>query len=281
MSIRTSDDGSIILGKDKGITISSAPASDVVVYDESALVLFAAMVPEPSDARKLLLNNFIVGCKADVSLTGNTSNWTECDLIFIRAAHSSQPSTLNLKNPALFQSTYVDDPTFTADSNVNGNGVGYVNLNWAPSSDGVKYTLNSASMSIYNINEITEGQVIGAFDGNRAFLYPRNANLFTASINSLLDINVANESSSIGHFGAYRQTSTTQYLIMNGVVAEEELDDSSAIPTGNVFECGVQVSGNPIPFSSANAASHYGSGYVDMAKLYARFNTYLTAVGAI
>lgn len=258
-----------------------APNSGVSI-DPDAQAIIDAMVPTPDAARQILINNFVLGCKADISLNPTpSSNWVEIDILRIRAAHSQQATTLNWKNPALFTSTLVDNPVYTINSNINGNLVGYINENWAPSTDGVKYVLNNASMSIYNINEITSGQMIGAFDGNRAFVYPRNADQFTGSLNTLFDISIENLASTIGHFAVYRQDSVTQNLTLNGVLVKSEAGESSAIPSGNIFECGCQVVGNPFLNNGANAASHYGSGYVDQAKLYARFNTFLTAVGAI
>lgn len=107
--------GSISLYPPSG-TLSNPPGS-ISTGDEfspQAETLFAAMSPEPNDAQKAAINNFI---------NAILGFWSKFDGLYVLHSYDSQPSLLNWKNPAQSAVT-VAGPVFTAYSGWQGDGVG-------------------------------------------------------------------------------------------------------------------------------------------------------------
>ncbi len=238
------------------------------------------MVPTPDASLQDLINIFVTGCKDDLSLNGTTSNWEECDIIRMRCVQSAQAANLNWKDPATFASAFASSPLFVPYGYVDSDGGGYIDENWNAASDGVKYTLNSASMDIYIISEINVAPLCGVFEaGLKAYIYPRDAGLLVASINSLVDTSALNPSR-IGYYTVYRQDANDQHITIDDAHVASNVANSVSLPVTDFVECGLR-NVTPVGIDGNNAASHRGSGYVDYAKMYNRFNAFLTGVGAI
>jgi hypothetical protein len=88
--------------------------TDGVSYDADAEAYFAAMSVEPDATRKGLLNDLIVGLKAD-------SVWTKITWLSVLAAHDAQAARVNIKTPAQV-ATAINSPTFTTDLGYAGDG---------------------------------------------------------------------------------------------------------------------------------------------------------------
>jgi hypothetical protein len=117
------------------------PTTPPAGYCAEALSYFARMDVQPSLALKTLLNDTIVAMK-------DNGIWDELDQFVFMNLHTAQASTLDVKGN--INHTWVNNPTWNAGFGVTLNGTSnYINSNFSPKNNGVKYTLNNASI-IFN-----------------------------------------------------------------------------------------------------------------------------------
>jgi len=142
-------------------------ASQTIVFDASYQAVLdrgtALGYTLPSPAQQIKQNQLVVDLKA-------AGIWSLLDVFYVFATDGdSDFATLNWINPAQFQSSKVNSPTFTTNSGFNGNGTtSYINTNYATLS-GTKVSLNSASFGLYMTTVVTIGQdtqIAGTDDAN-------------------------------------------------------------------------------------------------------------------
>jgi hypothetical protein len=117
------------------------------VAAEAELTTYITGLSTPLSApHKTKLNNFIKSLKAGLSITDLDDAF---DCMYILAGETAESSLKNLVKNA-HHCTAVNSPTFTALEGFVG-GVGkHLNTNYTPSTEGVNYTLNNASMGRYS-----------------------------------------------------------------------------------------------------------------------------------
>jgi hypothetical protein len=110
----------------------------------------------PSAAQQTLQNTLVEDLKT-------TGVWDKLDVFYVFATDGdSDYATLNWKTPSSHQVTKVNSPTFTVDSGFAGNGTSsYLDTNFDPSVSGVNYTLNDASISIWNNTFVANNFITG------------------------------------------------------------------------------------------------------------------------
>jgi hypothetical protein len=95
--------------------------------------------------------------------------WAKLDVFYLFAQDGqAEFGTLNWKAPLLYQSTLVNSPTFTSNKGFAGNGSSsYINTNFNPSTGGVNYVRNNASVVLYmdTINDAGLKFFCGAING--------------------------------------------------------------------------------------------------------------------
>jgi hypothetical protein len=98
----------------------------------------------PSPEEQIVQDNYLRG----LLLSGA---WDELDVYYLFANNGSKEfATLNWKNPNSHQATLVNSPTFNAGQGFTFNGTSsYIDTNYNPSTQGVKFTQNSASRGLY------------------------------------------------------------------------------------------------------------------------------------
>jgi hypothetical protein len=224
------------------------------------------------------LDAFIVALKA-------AGIWTLCDVIYLPATNGdSDFATYNLKNPATFQLTKVNSPTFTSLQGFTGNGsTSYLNTNWNLSTNGVNYTLNNASIGVYTrINTNTSGfeTPIGAeLNGStpRTHIIPRDG------IN--LSINAGNKALSnttkTGFFKLDRTDASNISYDINGSVIETVATSSSSLFNGNLFLLATNRNGTMrSPYSGQISFAFAGADLSAKASdLYTAIQNYMTTLG--
>lgn len=105
-------------------------------WDVDASALFTKMTGTPNDATKRLINKLIKDYKA-------CGYWDLCDVIVRFNLFDAQAGLLDLKNYK--NATNVNGCTHTPGYGYEGDGISKViNMNYIPSTDGIKYTLNDA-----------------------------------------------------------------------------------------------------------------------------------------
>ena len=95
------------------------------------------------------MDSLVIKLKADTL-------WSKADRIFPFAFFTASDALIDMKASG-YNATAVNAPTFTAKEGYKGNGTSsYINTHFTPSTDGVNWTLNSASMGVY-VNEVSTG----------------------------------------------------------------------------------------------------------------------------
>lgn len=131
--------------------------SSTGLFDGDALIYFARMSVQPTDALKNLLNTEIVAMKA-------AGVWVLLDQFVFMNLHDSQASRLDIKNNV--DHTWVDGGHLTWVAKVGvttGNSIypgNYVNTGFVPSVNGVNYTLNDAGIyefGTHTVNIASDG----------------------------------------------------------------------------------------------------------------------------
>lgn len=247
-----------------------------IIYDADAQLLFDRMTTAPDVTRKGLINDMILGLKAD-------GDWTRLDVLVVLAAADSQAALLDWKD--LSDGAEVSAPTFETDRGYTSDGsTSYINSQFNPSTDAVKYIQNNASYGVYgrdNKNEtgILAGLIISNFNGS--FYFPRLSNNFSGRINSNNSLVLANTDSR-GLSSVQRQNSTLKRSRMNGVNLGSNTDNSVSPANGEFYIlCRNKLGTGAETFSTIQGALYFfGSGLLNHLNVYNRIQTYMIGVGA-
>ncbi len=257
-------------------SIVQAPAiSAPVSYDSDAQAYFAAMTVQPTAARKQLISDLITGHKAD-------GDWAGLDRYALLAAHTAQAGLLDMRNPAKSASAQ-NGPTFTVDRGFTGDGVtAYIDLGENPLAAGNQATLTNVTIGGWiNQQSGTNGAMplFGQFGtGVRLILIPNNIADETFRVGTISSgVFMATNGSRLGHRTMTRRDDTTQFGFFNGVLVSTDARVTTG--AGSVF----YVLRNNTSYSGDRASAVYtGTGITPAAaaRIHARLNTFLTAIGA-
>ena len=127
-------------------------SDDEVVYEAEAQAYFAAMTTPLSDEQKTRVNTFVRMLKDSLSITSLSQKF---DVMYLFANETSEAGLRNLIKRS-HDATAVNSPTFTQWEGFRGNGTtSYLNTNYNPFSQGVRYTLNSGSIGTYSLDSVS------------------------------------------------------------------------------------------------------------------------------
>lgn len=247
------------------------------VEQETASLVRAAQTPLTL-ARMALIDTCIAGLKAN-------GVWQKMDVIYCNAGPDAQFRTLNWKDPGKFPLVQVGSVTFTADRGDAGDGsTGYFTTGWIPSTHGVNYTQNSASLFGWSrtaANGVSNGGFIGGGTVGTYRLCPRGTTDFTFyTANDSIVRGPANTDGS-GLFGWSRTGASAVQLYRNGAAfGAADTTASTTIPGGqlNLLRTGTTF------FSSAQIAFGAAGGGLDTtenANFHSVLSTYMTAIGVV
>jgi hypothetical protein len=232
-----------------------------------------------SSARKVLINNLIVGLKAD-------GVWTKLDRLWILAAENEASALTDLVGDTL--ATAVSSPTFTADQGYAGDGVtSYIDTNFNPSTQGVNYLLDSASAFAWDLTSraADQKQIFGSANGaNRIGIYPRfTGDVCYCRIND--DAGSLSNASSQGFFLGNRSSSTARQLYKDGSsVGTYGSEASTGISNLNFYICGINNNGLPETLSTDTIGVVGLGGSLngtEATAVYNRIHTYMQAVAGV
>ena len=243
------------------------------VADDAATTAWVAAVVSAggsvSGGRKTVVNNLIIGLKAD-------GIWTKLDRLWLYAAENSQSALIDIVNLGVtsLQST----PTFTTDRGYTGDGSSkwlITDFNAATASS-PKFQQNDAHWGHWNNTNDSSGQglngnsnTVGAsFQIYLTALYLRcNDNAGAIAATNPTGLWVASRQSS-STFGAYR----------NGSLSETVTATSAAVNNALflVLDLGA-AGGSPTQVSAYSLGGGLTS--TEVGNYYTRIRTYMTAVG--
>lgn len=160
--------------------------------------------------------------------------WDKLDVFYVFATDGdSDYATLNWKAPSSHQVTKVNSPTFTTNSGFTGNGTSsYLDTNYSASDDGVNFTLNNASISIW-----TNGFTINSFiTGNTTSNNVLRTS--TSSANNRINggggfLPRVDFSDSSVNFRQLNRTSSNDIIAINDTTSTSHTGVSDGIPSAN------------------------------------------------
>jgi len=261
-----------------GINIATPGSVDPLAYDSDAEALFARFSGTLSSTDKGNINNLIVAGKAH-------GWWTKMDVFYVFAVGTnSTDARLNWKSSS-YTASNVNSVSWVAYRGFTGNGsTSYLNTTYTPSTNGVNYTLNSASGGVYsrtnsNLSVVDMGSSL-TIGNDRLELAIRYGNVFYGFVNSGQGTVASSDSS--GLFVASRTASNVFFLSRNGSVIANPNTASSSLASLPVYICGGNLGGLTAPSTRQYAAAFMGGGLTptESADLSTDLNAYMTAVGA-
>lgn len=183
----------------------------------------------PTTANQQKQNKLLKSMKADGS-------WAKLDVFYVFAVdnNASAFATLNWKNPNSNQSTLVNSPTFTNNAGFTGNGTSsYIDTNFNPSTQGVNYTLNNASMYFFPHafagTSIMTGTSLNDNRTSRGSSVQHRLNSGGLNLLSVFDF------TSVVNPKSIHRTSATNLSLYNAFVSENRTVASVSIPNSNIY----------------------------------------------
>jgi hypothetical protein len=269
-----------LCGFGQGFLLNPYAFSSAVYEPEYQAVLDRATVlgyTLPSASVQVKQNTLVAALKAN-------GVWSQLDVFYVFANDgSAQFATLNWVNPNNFQCTLVNAPNFTTNQGFAGNGsTSYINTNWNPSANGVKFTLNDASAGVWQLQN-TEGlrEIFGCGDGVNAVstLWNRNSGRYVR-INSSAHLAPASNLTNVGFNFIDRPSSTTMRVYSNGTLFASNTIAASVLINFNMYILGTNVSG-VLSGPTADRVSVFFAGAslgANATSFYNSLNTYVTSL---
>lgn len=231
-----------------------------------------------SSGRQNIVDLLIVGLKAD-------NLFSKLDRLWLRAGENQPSALTDIVADQL--ATAINSPSFTVDRGYTGNGTtSYINEGYNPNTNGVAYTLNSASFGWWSVSAWgTPGVfVMGADDGTNAAYFNVGGNVFYHINQAVPGGSFGNPNGTLtGLFTSSRTASNARACYNNATSLDSQATASTVIPSFNFFSLAENSSGSPSGFNSTHqiACIFMGGGLssTDVSNLSTRLRTYMTAVG--
>ena len=215
--------------------VSWAGLTDIVGFayeDEYQAILDRATTlgySLPSDAVKLKQNTLLASMKAD-------GVWAKLDVFYVFAVdnNASAFATLNWKNPNANQASIASSPTFVNNGGFQGNGTSsFIDTNYNPSTQGVNYTLNNASIYFFP-HALSGTSVLTGTSGleNRT---TRSSSVQQRINQGSLSLPTAFDFTSVVNPKSIHRTSATNVALYNAFVSENRTVASVNVPNGNLY----------------------------------------------
>lgn len=243
----------------------------LAIYDnygvcQEAKNFFYYLTNPPAGNNKKAYNAFI-------TYLLRTGDFNKLDRLYIHGSFDQQGATVSLVNPSSAQATEVGGYTWNKFMGYKGNGTTmYLNSNFNLSTQGVNYTLNSASMFVYVRDEdnAASGE-IGVFDGtssgawlsarysdNKQYTRPNNGTSVGTAV-----------STSIGLSGWNRTASNAYTTYRDGIAIESNTTSSTSLVNANVYIGGIRTTADAVLLPSVKRIdlSGMGSGTVNQLNI--------------
>lgn len=211
------------------------------------------------------------------------SDISEFDRLWIHGLSDSVAARTSFVNPSSTILTAVNSITFTAGIGYQGNGINqYLDTNFNPSTQGVKYTLNNASIGIYSRTNLSATQLeIGLVSAaNQSILDIRDGDTFYSGLNEPGTNISSSNTDSRGFFVGNRFASNSVNQLKNGVVTKTGTNASNVIPSLNVYLGCINVNNAANLFSTRQFSfSFLGSSNINQLNFYNAVQALGTSIG--
>lgn len=226
--------------------------------------------------------------KTAINLLTQNADIGEFDRLWIHGLSNQIAARISLVNALTADLiTNVNSTTFTASEGFTGNGTTmYLDTNYNPSTNGVKYTLNNFSMGGYNTQNLSSVSqaIIGGGNGANAYA---DVVLKTSTSELWSDVNTGGAmrstlTDSSGLITVARTTSNLSKQYAKGVelpVVSGNTQAALNIPNVNLYLLGNNFGGLFNQSSNTLALSFIGSGAIDQTQFYTDVQTLGTTLG--
>lgn len=230
----------------------------------------------PSAGQQTLQNQLLLDLK-------NAGIWNKLDSFRVYATNGSSSYAL-IDWKRLVLCTAVNSPTFTTNVGYKGDGTSsYINSNFTPSTNGVNYSLDSASIFAYVSSVRTSGQIQayqGLFFGSSWILLSAGTNAIGESyVNSVSG--VSNVITGIGFQIVNRTNSTTQNVYYQGALQNTNSSAASvSLPTGTLWDFAANNNSTGTFFADVGSAIvGYGANLTaEQSDFNNAVNAYMTSI---
>jgi len=250
---------------------------------------FASGYSLPSTSQQVLQNNLVT------SLVANNI-WSNLDVLYIFGTNGdSDFATINWITPSSFQSTKVNSPTFNSNQGFSTNGsTSYLNTNWTPNTDAVKFQQNNASLGVWFHTGGDGGAVartaigVNSSANTRQFLLSDSA---SGNIGSRLNqsgaatpVNFFTGTASFGNQKMYsvdRTSSAAGSQYVDGSSVSTFTNTSTGMPLVSVYLLGRNNDGSldlPGLSSWKLSVAFFGNSSINQSSFYTSLNTYMTSI---
>ncbi len=192
------------------LSVRGGGGGPYVFTNTEAETVVNAFDVEPNNTRKALIDTLVGALKA-------AAVWEELDVLYVPMAHDFQAGLVNWKNPGTRDLIEVNVAGYAPNRGLQGDGqVARMRTSYTPSTDGVNFTQNSASMWYWSMIDLNEARTVtGSMTGPRALLQPKNSTNIIFGLNDGGTGSVANSNGS-GFFGVQRRGASDLRAWRNG-----------------------------------------------------------------
>ena len=223
---------------------------DDVSYDADAKIYFDAMTTQLSKVQKTRVNTFIEMLKDSLTIT---SLGEKFDIMYLFANETSEAGLLNLVKRS-HDATLTNAPVFAQWEGFLGANTKFINTNYNPSTQKVRYDSLTASVGIYNRTDgeqsVCEMGAFGTTTSKRMNIILRYAGVgMAARLNDNSASNVNPMEDARGFFIATR-TNSTKAFYKTGVGIYSGSVAPLGIPDVNIYVLCYNNNGTPDLYSA-------------------------------
>ena len=227
-----------VIGKGAQLGSKLNPSWEVNVYMQG-------LSTPLSSAQEEKLRVLVVALKEGLKITKLSDAF---DVMYILANETAEAGLRNIVKRA-HDATAVNSPSFTSLEGFKGNGKSsYLNTNYNAFADGIKFTLNNASLSAYARQMHTSGAktFFGVTNGSDPFTIYTNyrANVKYMALNSTSASKLSADITDLGLHLITREAANITKALINGTEREISTAGSTSIANGNVYIFAANSIGN-------------------------------------
>jgi Ni/Co efflux regulator RcnB len=244
--------------------------------------LITNMSTRPTPGRADLINNTIVALKG-------AGLWSKIDVMWFPASETAQAGRLNWKLPGTYSLVEGFNPTHTVDRGYAGDGTeDYLDTQWNPSTNGVQFTLNSATLGIYvnaGTDTATDNTIMGTWDGTNGLWVGvrRTGDTIGGRMNSAVGgVGGGVITTRYGLTAQSRVDSNNQNAYRNGALISSNTAASSAVANLRLYLLARRDTGQAWAFVDNRVAFAFAGGSLTDAQHAALYNivqSHLRAIG--
>lgn len=217
----------------RALQAGSIKGFQVVSYAPQSITYFSAMETQMPSDKKAIINNRIKG------LVQN-GIWNKLDVLYFFDVHTASAALINVKHPGQFNATNISCSHNPYGGYTGGDNARYINTNYNLSSSvpssGKQYSLNSASIGIWNNNNDTNG-IQGTLVGPSTYITPAYGSGIAIDINQANDggVNRHTNNTTLGFYVGSRTSSNYIGVYQDGELVGSSDRVTTGMPNSNMY----------------------------------------------